>query len=212
MSKTLMGIVLLGSLLGTALPAVAVDITGKYETITPAQPTADKNRVEVVEIFSYACPHCFSFLPVMERLEKDKADYVDIKHMPAIFRKSWEVYAKAFYTAELLGVLDKTHHDLFVEIHNKGKPMNTPEALRNFFTERGVSAEQFDKTFDSFAVDTKLRQSKVMQGRYGISGTPTVVVNGKYRVSGSTAGSYDNVIAVINALAEQEHKAIMAAK
>jgi thiol:disulfide interchange protein DsbA len=181
---------------------------GKYELIEPPQPTETPGKVEVVDIFWYGCPHCFHFLPVMEAYEKSKPDYVEIRRMPAVFRKSWENHARAYYTAKLLGVDHKIHRPLFEQIHNKGQPTDTRDSLREFFVAQGVDGAAFDKTFDSFAVETMLRKSVVMQGRYGVSGTPTVVINGKYRTSGSLAGSYEDVAKVIAALAEREHEAM----
>ena len=195
---------------GVTLAQGGFDPQGKYELIQPPQPTDTPGKVEVVDVFWYGCPHCFTFLPAMESYEKSKADYVEIRRMPAVFRKSWENHARAYYTAKLLGVDQKLHRPLFEMIHNGGKRVETREDLRAFFVANGVDGEAFDKTFDSFAVESMLRKSIVMQGRYGIRGTPSVVINGKYRTSGSLAGSYENMVKVIAALAEQEHKAAMA--
>jgi thiol:disulfide interchange protein DsbA len=186
------------------------DPEGKYALVQPPQPTDTGGKVEVVEMFWYGCPHCFSFLPAMERYEKSKADYVEIRRMPAVFRKSWENHARAYYTAKLLGVEETIHRPLFEEIHTRGRRTDTPEALRAFFVQHGVDGQAFDKTFDSFAVETMLRKSVVMQGRYGVRGTPSVIVNGKYRTSGSLAGSYEDVLKVVEALAERERTANMA--
>ncbi len=180
------------------------DAEGKYEQIKPAQQTESKGKVEVVDIFWYGCPHCFDFLPVMEAFEKNKPEYVEIRRMPAIFRKSWEPHARAYYTANVLGVTDKIHRALFEAIHKENKKMETTDELRALFESHGVSAKDFDETFNSFAVDGLVRKSQQMQQAYGVRGTPAVVINGKYRTSGSQAGSYQNVVKVIEALAEQE--------
>lgn len=193
-----------------ALAQGSIDPEGKYELIQPPQPTDTPGKVEVVEVFWYGCPHCFTFLPAMENYEKSKADYVEIRQMPAVFRKNWENHARAYYTAKLLGVEKTLHRPLFEMIHNKGQRTDSRQELRAFFVANGVDGEAFDKTFDSFAVESMLRKSIVMQGRYGVRGTPTVIVNGKYRTSGTLAGSYENVVKVIAALAEREHKATMA--
>lgn len=187
-----------------------VDPEGKYDLIAPPQPTESPGKVEIVDVFWYGCPHCYRFLTSMEKLEKRKADYIVIRRMPAIFRESWEIHARAYYTASLLNKVDAIHRPLFEAIHEENRPLDSREALRAFFVAHGVDGEAFDKTFDSFAVETMLRKSTVMQGRYGVRGTPSVIVNGKYRVSGSGAGSYDGMAAVAEALAAREHKAMMA--
>ena len=104
----------------------------------------------------------------------------------------------------LLGVADKTHRALFEEIHMHRKPTDDKESLAAFFERHGVDRSVFEKTYDSFAVESLIRKSAVMQKRYGITGTPSVVVNGKYRVTGQLAGSHGNVIAVVRGLVDKE--------
>jgi len=181
-----------------------IDPSGKYELITPPQPTDTPDKIEVLEVFWYGCPHCFTFLDNMEQYKAGKPDYVAVRHMPAIFRDSWVAHARAFYTAELLGVEDQIRRPLFEAIHLRKQALDSKEELEKFFEKYGVSNDDFNKTYDSFAVQTLLRKSQVMQQRYGVRGTPTVIVNGKYRVSGSLAGSRENVIKVIEALVERE--------
>ena len=191
------------------LPAVNAQdtIAGKYEPVQPPQATETPGKIEVLEIFWYGCPHCFRLLPKMEAYLKTKEPYVEVRRMPAIFSKSWEIHARAYYTAKVLGVIDEIHTPLFNAIHNNGQKLNTKESLRAFFVKHGVSGEDFDKTFESFAVVTLMRKSLIMQTRYGVRGTPTVIVNGKYRISGSTAGSFDEMMRVIAELAKREQEA-----
>ena len=153
--------------------------------------TETGDRIEVVDIFWYGCPHCYTFLPVMEVYEQIKPEYVEIRRLPAIFRESWAAHARAWYTSMLLGVEHQTHRPLFEEIHEHRNPTDHKEAL----------------AYDSFAVESLGRKSVLMQRRYGIRGTPSVVVNGKYRVSGRLAGGLDNVIQVVMALVDREYKA-----
>jgi thiol:disulfide interchange protein DsbA len=194
----------------TAPAQQTTDPTGRYEPVSPPQPTESPGKVEIVEVFWYGCPHCFSFLPAMEALEKRKAEYVSLRRMPAIFRDSWRIHARAYYTAQLLNKVEAVHRPLFEAIHDKGQRMDNRDDIRALFLANGVDGEAFDKTFDSFAVETLLRKSTVMQGRYGIRGTPSLVVNGKFRVSGKTAGGFEEMAAVAEALAAREHKAMMA--
>ncbi|TFH47646.1 MAG: thiol:disulfide interchange protein DsbA/DsbL [Lysobacterales bacterium] len=189
---------------GTFAQAAGIDPTGKYELVTPPQPTDTPGKVEVVEVFWYGCPHCFTFLPNMEQYANSKPDYVAIRHMPAIFRDTWVAHARAFYTAELLGVQKQIHRPLFEAIHLRKLPLDTQEELMKFFESYGVSNDDFKKTYNSFAVESLLRKSQVMQQRYGVRGTPSVIVNGKYRVSGSLAGPPEEMIKVIEALVERE--------
>lgn len=188
----------------TSIPAAGIDPTGKYELVEPPQPTDTPDKIEVVEVFWYGCPHCFTFLSAMEQYSRNKPEHVAVRHMPAIFRQSWVMHARAFYTADLLGVEKRIRRPLFEAIHVGRKSLDTREELMKFFEEQGVSNEDFNKTWDSFAVETLMRKSQVMQQRYGVRGTPTVIVNGKYRVSGTLAGPPQSMIEVIEALVERE--------
>lgn len=188
--------------------AAGFDIEGKYQRIRPQQPTeTPEGVIEVVDIFGYRCPHCFRFLPVMERFEQEKPEDVAIRHMPVIFRKSWEAPARAYYTAKLLGVVEQVHRPIFEALHMHNRPMDNVEDWRSLFVAHGVDAADFDKTFGSFGVDSLIRKSVVMQERYGITGTPSVVVNGKYRVPAGLAGGYENMIEITRGLIELERAA-----
>lgn len=180
---------------------------GKYERIQPPQPTASAGKVEVIEAFWYGCPHCFDFEPLLSKWVRQLPEYVSFQRLPAIFRKGWEPHARAYYTAELLGVVDKIHPSLFEAMHVHGQDVGTKEELMELFAQQGVSKERFLETYDSFAVDSMVRRAKVMQHRYGITGVPAVVINGKYRTSGSEAGSLENVLPVVDYLIAQEREA-----
>ena len=184
-----------------------LDIDGKYEVIHPPQLTETGDRIEVVDVFWYGCPHCYTFLSAMEAFEQVKPDYIETRRLPAIFRESWTAHARAYYTTMLLGVTHVTHQALFEEIHERHQPTDHKEALAAFFERQGIDRDEFEKTYDSFAVESLVRKSILMQQRYGVRGTPTVIVNGKYRVTGRLAGSHHDVIAVVLALAEREHQA-----
>lgn len=197
---------------GAAASAQTIDpdfsIEGRFQPVTPPQATeTPKGTIEVVDVFGYRCPHCFNFLPVMERYQQEKPDYVQVRGLPAIFRPSWEAPAQAFYTAKLLGVLDQLHRPIFEALHVARKPMSQDSDWRELFVAHGVSADKFDLTFSSFAVETLMRKSVIMQGRYGITGTPSLVVNGKYRVPAGTAGTYENIVSVAKALIKIERDA-----
>ena len=187
-----------------AAQSTGFDIEGRYDVLQPPQLTETGDRIEVVEVFWYGCPHCYTFLPYMESYDELKPEYVEVRRMPAIFRDNWDAHARAYYTATLLGVTGRTHRALFEEIHEHGKPTDDKASLAAFFERHGVDRAEFEKTYDSFAVESLVRKSVVMQKRYGVTGTPSVVVNGKYRVSGQRAGSHESVIAVVAELVERE--------
>ena len=190
-----------------AAQSAGFDIEGKYEVLQPPQLTETGDRIEVVDVFWYGCPHCYTFLPQMEAYDKIKPDYVEVRRLPAVFRESWIAHARAYYTSMLLGVTHRTHRALFEEIHDHRNPTDHKEALIAFFERHGVGRTEFEQTYDSFAVESLVRKSVLMQQRYGVTGTPSVIVNGKYRITGRLAGSYANVIAVVAALVDREYRA-----
>jgi len=179
-----------------------------YELITPAQPTADPAKVEVLEAFWYGCPHCYRFQPFIERWLQTKPENVDFVRLPAVLNESWALLTRAYYTEEALGVTDKVHADLFNAIHRDKRRFDTEQALMEFFAAHGVSEDQFRNTFHSFAVESKVQRARQMTQRYGIDGTPSVVINGKYRTGPGMTRSYDRLIDVMNYLVAQESRAL----
>lgn len=176
-----------------------------YQRIVPAQPTEAKGKIEVVELFWYGCPHCYRFQPYMERWLKEKPADVVYRRMPAILGEHWALLAKAYYTAEALGVADRIHQPLFDAIHAQKRRMDSEEQLMAFFAEQGVSNDDFRKTFNSFAVDAKVRLSREMGRRYQTQATPSVVVNGKYILNPDNAeGNFNTMLKIIDFLVNKE--------
>ena len=176
-------------------------------TITPPQPTStEEGTIEVIEIFSYGCSHCHRFEPILERWLKTKPDNVKFVQLPAIFNDVLAMYARAFYTAESLGVLDKIHKPFFEAIHMQKRRMNTEAEIKDLFVEHGVDEEKFDKTFRSFAVEAKVRRAAELGRRYGVQATPSMVVNGKYITDPGKTNGFRGMINTIDSLIEQEQK------
>lgn len=184
-----------------------VQAEGGYEAISPAQPVQNPDKIEVIEFFWYGCPHCYSLEPALQAWLKKKPANVEFIHQPAVFSEVWGKHAKAYYTAEALGLNDKLHADFFDAIQNKKQKLLTEDDLAKFFVEHGVKDEDFRAAYGSFIVDTKLRQAESMAGRYGITGVPALIVNGKYKITASTAKSQENMLTVLDELIKQESKA-----
>jgi len=177
-----------------------------YERVTPPQPTASKDKVEVVEMFWYGCPHCYRLEPFVQRWLKTKPANVEFVRLPGVFRPSWEIHARAYYTAEALGVVDKVHVPMFEAIHEQKRNMDNEAAIMALFKEHGVDEKDFKRVFNSFAVETKLRRARDMGGRYGANGVPTLIVNGKFRTGAQEAGGNARVFQVVDDLIKQESK------
>lgn len=192
--------------MSSAAAAAAKDYSegAGFVTLANPQPTSSGDKIEVVELFWYGCPHCYDLEPYIQAWLKDKPDDVEFVRMPAIVGPRWELLAKAYYTADLLGVLDRTHQALFDYIHAKHMSIDDEAALEAFFMEQGVSAEDFRNTFNSFAVAVRMNTARMMTRRYAISGVPTLVVNGKYATGGRQAGGLKGIMDVVNYLIEKE--------
>jgi thiol:disulfide interchange protein DsbA len=205
--------VLARSLLAAGLLLVAArgassaePVEGKeYKLLKPAQPSeAAPGKVGVTEVFWYACGHCYLLEPKLEAWnQKGRAPYVQLIRLPATWNPIVKMHARVFYTIELLGK-PKLHNEVFREINVKGNRLDTPEKIEAFFVANGVSKADFQKAFSSFAVESKLLHAEDLNKRYKITGTPAIVVNGKYITDVGMAGGEDQLFQVVNQLAARE--------
>jgi len=175
-----------------------------YETLSPAQPTQNPEKIEIIEFFWYGCPHCYAFEPLLEKWKKTLPANVEFIRLPAAFNELWSKHAKAYYTAEALGIVDKIHADFFEAIQDGKEKLDTEASLAAFFAAHGVTDSEFKEAYNSFAVDSKIRQAPLMASRYGITGVPAIIVNGKYKTNGTLAGSHEKMIEVMDKLIKEE--------
>ncbi len=189
-----------------AVTAVAQDYKegSNYLRLSRPQPTSTTDKIEVVELFWYGCPHCYHLEPHIEKWLENKPEDVEFVRLPAIVGPRWEPLAQAYYTAEVLGVLDKTHAALFEANQGKKQKFTTEQQIKEFFVAHGVSDKDFKDAFNSFAVSVKMNNAKQMTRRYAITGVPTLIVNGKFSTSGKLAGSEAGILKVVDYLVAQE--------
>ena len=156
-----------------------------YELLPIPVQTGDPSKIEVVEVFSYGCPHCFDFDAVLESWRAKQPSDVAFRRVPAMFRPEWVILAQAFYAAEVLGVTDRVNKPIFEAIHLEGLNPGDPAVLANIFEESaGVDGEQFLKVLNSFGVRSKAQQADAQGRMYRLPGVPTLIVDGKYQVNG----------------------------
>ena len=163
-----------------------------YVEITGGQPfQPGSGKIEVVEVFGYTCPHCASFEPLVSAWKAKLPADVQFTPVAAPFGGYWTPYAKAFYTAEAMGLLAKTHDAMFRAIHVERsmpvQPIPTPEQIAGFYAKYGANPQQFISTMSSFSVDAKLKRAEQFLTRSGVESTPTIIVDGKYRVTTPTS-------------------------
>jgi protein dithiol oxidoreductase (disulfide-forming) len=183
-----------------------------YTPLVPAQPTnVAPGKVEVVEVFWYACPHCYSLEPFVQNWLKNKPEYVEFVRMPVMWGPVHRAHARLFYILESLGRKD-LHAKVFESIHKEQKMLaaNDEAATRkmqlDFATANGIKAEDFNKAWDSFTVGSALQRAEQLTQRYRVEGVPLVVINGKYTTDVSHAGGPGQLLSLINDLAASEKR------
>ena len=169
--------------------------------------TRNPEKIEVVEVFSYGCIHCYQLEPDLTAWLAVQGDDVDFHRVPMATR-NLRTLAQAFFTAQEMGVLDKVHMPMFESIHEYAIDMSRPQLIRRMFVkEAGVDEEEFARIFDSFAINTRVRQADAQTRLYRVHGTPTLIVDGRYHVDTVSAGTADRMLAVARHLIEAERTA-----
>lgn len=182
---------------------------GKHYDVLPYPVrTRDESKVEVVELFWYGCPHCYTFNPIIHAWSGKQSGDVDFWLSPAVFGKDWKTHAQAFYALEALGIQEKMHQPLFDALARDHKRLTSEDKLAEFFVGQGVDEADFRKAFNSFSVKSKVDQADARGKSYRAAGVPALIVNGKYRVSASTAGSNESMLQVVDFLVERERKLV----
>jgi thiol:disulfide interchange protein DsbA len=182
-----------------------------YARMVPTQPTVGgADKIEVAEIFWYGCNHCYDFEAFINRWKEDIPANVRFVRIPAVWNPLAQLHAQLYYTEEVLvnnGKIadpDAFRAAVFAEYHRRGNRMASVDAIREVFQKHGVSAEDFDKTWGSFEVSQKVRVAQDLGRRYGVTGVPAVVVNGKYRTGAGEAGGYPRLLELIDELIVRE--------
>ena len=182
-----------------------------YVRMVPTQPTVGgADKIEVAEIFWYGCNHCNDFEPFVNRWLENKPANVRFVRIPAMWNPLVQLHAQLYYTEEVLANNGKIAEPeqfraaVFAEYHRRGNRMASKDAIQEIFEKHGVSAEDFNSTWNSFEVSQKMRVAQDLGRRYSVSGVPTVVVNGKYRTGAGEAGGYPRLLELIDELIVRE--------
>ena len=180
----------------------------EYITYKKPFPVSTGDKIEIKEIFWYGCPHCFSLeAPLNKWLQQGIPENAEFIRMPGIFRDNWMVHARAYYAFESLDQTEKLHHALMDVMHVKRQRLATEDQIADFVATQGIDRKKFKDAYNSFSVDALSRQAKIMTGRYEITGVPSIVVDGRYLVTSTTAGSNEELFKVVNYLVKQATEA-----
>jgi thiol:disulfide interchange protein DsbA len=206
------------------LPATAQLPAGKwtagtnYRVVSPAQPTnVGSGKVEVLEIFWYACPHCYALEPYIEAWLKKKPAYIEYVRVPVMWGPIHRAHAQLFYTLEALGKLEALHERAFEEVHHlvelqkpplvaPGDDAETLHLMSNWAASQGIAAKDFTEAWNSFSVNKDLQTAEELTRRYRVEGVPLFVVNGKYVTDVGMANGQANLVSLLDDLAASEKR------
>jgi len=208
MSGLAVGLRMIAALIGLSLAGemVLAQTPGKdFTPINPPQATPAAGKVEVIEFFSYACPHCRSLEPSLTAWLKRKPADVEFRRVPAVFHESWLPFARLYYTLESMALVDKLHHDVFEAVHTQKIKLQEPKVLAEWVGSKGVDRQKFMDTYNSFSVQSLAKRAVDTTGRYKVELTPALVIDGRYLTAPSmtmTGGSidYDRFFTVVDQL------------
>jgi protein dithiol oxidoreductase (disulfide-forming) len=176
------------------MASASAQVAGKdFQPITPPQPTQSGNKVEVIEFFSYACPHCDSLQPSLSAWLKRKPADVEFRRIPAVFQDSWLPFARLYYTVEAMGLVDQLHHDIFSAIHRQKIRLQDPKVLFDWVASKGVDKQKFADTYNSFSVQSLTQRAPDVTRRYNVPFTPALVVDGRYLTGPSMTSTGSSV-------------------
>lgn len=208
-STSILGAGLGLALNGAARAQAAEPVEGKqFMRLSQPQPTAaPTGKIEVVEFFWYACPHCNEFEPMLESWVRKLPADVAFRRVPVAFREvPFVAHQRIYYALETLGKVDPLHKKVFAAIHVERKRLDKPEEIADFMQAQGIDRARFLEVYDSFGVQTKARQAKALAEAYRIDGVPALGINGQYYTSGSLAGSLGRSLEVADFLIQRSRK------
>ncbi len=176
-----------------------------FVTLPSPQPPFAAGKIEVAEVFSYACIHCFHFQPLVNTWKKTMAKDVRWEYVPAAFGGPFDQFARAYFAAQMMGVQEKTHDAVFKGIfEQKLVSKGTPEEVADLYARFGVDRAKFLANMQGDAVKARFAKARDFAMRSGVDSTPTLIVNGKYRVLGRQDSGYEGMLKTVDFLIERE--------
>ena len=189
----------------SALASAATLVEGQHYEVLPerVESRVADDQIEVTEAFWYGCPHCYNLQGAVENWYETLGDDVTIVHLPATMGGDWNTHATVFYAAEELGIREEAHADIFEAIHENGQRLIDADSIAVFFSDYGVSEDDARQALNAFAVKSQVNQAHARMRAMGLMGVPALVVDGRYLVTPSSAGSLDNMPQIADALVER---------
>lgn len=179
-----------------------------YEVLAEAVATSNPAKIEVAEVFWYGCSHCYSFESALNKWTQGLPQDVDFVRVPAIWHPIMRLHAKAYFTAKAMKSLDQIHEPIFEAMNLKKAKLKTEDEIADLFEAHGIDRARFTKVFNSAGINMAVDLAAKKQERYRTQGTPEMVVNGKYRISGRDTGGNEGMLKVASYLIEKERASI----
>ncbi len=205
MNKTIKGLLAAAALLVSGAVFAEAQLGKDYTLLQPAQPTSSK-KIEVLEFFFYGCSHCYHLHAPLSAWEKTMPKDVDIVFVPTMFRDSMEPMARTMYALESLGQRAKLHEPLYRAWNVDKIDLSDEAKITDFVGKYGVDRAKFKAAYNGFAMQSKVTRAKQMVRSYQIQGTPTLIVDGKYIISGLQSEDMVRVLKDVIAIARKSHK------
>lgn len=203
MFKTLM-VAMAGLGLSAAVSAQELVEGQHYQLLeTPVETYVEDGQIEVTEVFWFGCPHCYRLQEPVNDWYETLEDDVSVEHMPATMGGDWNTHATAFYAAESLGIREELHADFFNAIHEDGRALTEADEIATFFADYGVTEEEAKQALTAFNVRSEVNKANSRMREMRLMGVPALVIDGRYLVTPSTAGSLDNMPQIAGALIKQ---------
>ncbi|MBF0426693.1 MAG: thiol:disulfide interchange protein DsbA/DsbL [Magnetococcales bacterium] len=188
------------------LPSFESLLEGKHYTLMRNPPPITSDRPQVLNVFNFRCPHCFHLHPLFAAWAEKNQGRFDIRSVPIVFAHQSDLPVRAYFTALLLGKGKEMEHLLFKANFQDGLDIDSPDVIALLAEGVGLKADAFKGQLDSFGVVTKVAQAKAQAQAFGVTGTPSLIVNGRYLVQGSQSGDWERVLAIAETLATHEVK------
>ena len=172
----------------------------QYDRLKNPQPTESGGKIEVVEFFSYGCPHCAELEPILDAWLAKLPPDVAFRRVPVMFQERWVPLAKIYYTLDALGVESKLSPEVFKAIHGQGLAFWNEKTFFDWAATKGVDRKQVEEVYGSFAINSKMNRARQQAQQYDIQSVPTVIVDGKFRTGSDRVGSHVQLPGAIDEL------------
>ncbi len=179
-------------------------LEGQHYTVLEQQVRpADPSKIEVAEVFSYHCPHCFHFEPMLHAWMAKQKDDVYLNQTHANWAPFMVPLIRGYYTSVALHIKDKTHQAVFNAFQLEKNQLQKPEDWAELFAKFGVPKEKTLSTYNSFGVDSMIKQAEARAKGYKITGTPELIVDGRYHISSRLEGGQEEMLKVAQFLVDK---------